>query len=152
MNVLRPSTLLLRQIARCVCDSKDPRVRAWAEAIDRKFSAVSIVKTYRGGRLCGYEVWRHLASAADDPFRHKARLWFGVRHWRSELGYEGAAIDMARRAARRLRGMSRRELLTWWKERANKARPAHRLPDDHLLEVRLDYSDMQRMSHVFQSP
>lgn len=151
MNVLRPSTLLLRQIARCVGDSKDLRVRAWAEAIDRKFSAVSIVKTYRGGRLCGYEVWRHLASAADDPRRHKARLWFGIRHWRSELGYEGAAIDMARRAARRLRSMSRRELHAWWTERAKKARASRRLPDDHLLEVRLDYSDMQRMSHVFQS-
>lgn len=151
MNALRPSATLLRQIARLVSDTKDPQVRAWAEAMDRKFSAVSIVKTFRGGRLCGFEVWRHLASAADDPSRHKARLWFGLRHWRSELGYDGAAFDMACRAARRLRGMSRRELLTWWQERAKKGRTAKRLPDDHLLEVRLDYADMQRMSHVFQS-
>lgn len=151
MNPLRPSTLLLRQIARIVADTKDLRVRTWAEALDLKFSAVSIVKTYRGGRLCGFEVWRHLASSTEDPSRHKARLWFGIRHWRSELGYETAALDMARRAARRLRGMNRRQLLTWWQERARKGRAKNRLPDDHLLEVRLDYTDMQRMSHVYQS-
>lgn len=125
-------------------------MRAWADAVDLKFSAVSVVKTYRCGRLCGYEVWRHLAPAGEDPRRHKARLWFGLKHWRSELGYEGAARDMARKAARRLRMMNRRELARWWQERTQaRMKKRVRLADDHMLEVRLDYSDLQRMSHVF---
>ncbi len=152
MNPLRPSSQLLRRLARIVAEVNDPQVRAWAAAVDLRFSSVSIVKTYRGGRLCGYEVWRHLAPAGEDPRRHKARLWFGRKHWRSELGYEGAALFMARRAAKRLRSMNRRELAAWWREltRARRRRSGRRLPDEHMIEVRVDYVDLQRMSHVFQ--
>lgn len=152
MNPLRPSTLFLRKIARLVEESADLRVRAWAQEIDRRFSRVSIVRTYRGGHLCGYEVWRHLTTSAEDPRRHKARLWFGLKHWRTELGYKSAARDMARRAARRLQAMSRRELAAWWQRHTRARRQRTRLqPDSYLLEVRVDYVDLQRMSHVFTS-
>jgi hypothetical protein len=147
MNPLRPPTLLLRRIARIVAEVKDPKIRAWADALDLRFSRVSIVKTYRGGRLCGYEVWRHLATAAEDPRRHKARLWFGIKHWRSEFGYDGAALDMARRAARRMRAMNRRELAAWWKQCTRRHRPTQ-LPE-YMLEVRLDYTESWRMSQAF---
>jgi hypothetical protein len=151
VNPLRPTQTFLRRLARIAEQSADARARAWADEVDRRFSRVSIVKTYRGGRLCGYEVWRHLASSGEDPRRHKARLWFGLKHWRTELGYEGAARDMARRAARRLQAMNRRELAKWWQQRTQARRSSTTWqPDEHLLEVRLDYTDLQRMSHIFQ--
>jgi hypothetical protein len=154
VNPLRPTPAFLRKIACIVERCADRRVRAWADEVDRRFSTVSIVKTYRGGRLCGYEVWRHLAPSGEDPQRHKARLWFGLKHWRTEFGYDGAALDMARKAARRLRAMNRRELRDWWEERTRARARAmvngrRRLPADHFLEVRLDYTDLERMSHVF---
>ena len=131
-------------------DLDDPQVRAWAEAVERRFSAVSIVKTYRAKKLCGYEVWRHLGAVPENPRRKKARLWFGYRYWRSELGYNGAALDMARKAAKRLRSMNRRALAQWWQQHCKARRTrTRRLPDDYLLRQRASYRDLQQMSHVF---
>jgi hypothetical protein len=152
MNPRTPSIGFLRRVARLVLAAEDPRVREWAEAMERAFSRVSIVKTYRARKLCGYEVWRHLAPSGEDPRRHKARLWFGVRHWRSELGYPQAALDMARKAAERMQSMSRESLVRWWQKR-QRYRAAHgaaRLPDEHLRDLRIDFNDLTRMSHVYQ--
>lgn len=121
MNPLHPPVMLLRKIARELADNEDPAIRAWVDDMSRRFSSVSIVKTYRLGRLCGYEVWRHLKSSMEDPKRRKARLWFGLRPKGIE-GQERGALTRAKRAAKWLADMSERELHSWWEHQQQQRR------------------------------
>jgi hypothetical protein len=125
MNPARPSLQLLRKIARILADHHDPEIRRWVDEMSRKHSSVSIVKTYRLGRLCGYEVWRHLRSSTEDPKRRKARLWFGLRP-KGKSGHEALALKRAKRAKKWLAAMSERELHTWWADQQRERREAVR--------------------------
>lgn len=148
MNPLRPSPLLLCKLSRYLRKTPDADVLAWRAEMRLDFGGASVVKTFRAGKLCGYEVWRHFHA---DPKRRKARLWFGIRHWQSELGYAGAARDMAQAAAERLCAMTRAQLRAWWnKHQRDKAngRAVAALPE--FEGVKLDFDDLARMSHVYE--
>lgn len=125
MNPLRPSLTLLRKIARLLAESEDSEIREWVDELSRRHSSVSVVKTYRAGRLCGYEVWRHLKSSIDDPKRRKARLWFGLRP-KGVSGQEEEALRRAKRAAKWLGAMSERELHAWWEDQQRQRRESVR--------------------------
>ncbi len=155
MNPLRPSPRLLRHLAGLLSSTEDRQARAWAEALaaiprparSPQFAHVSIVKTYRDARLCGFEVWRHLESSTVDPKRQKARLWFGCRRHGPKR-----AFTLAQHAARMLEAMSQRELHEWWGEyrAARKSkRTVTNLWRDEDSRDGLDFTDLQQLSHVF---
>lgn len=155
----RPSASLLRRIAKLLSGTPDRRVSDWIVKLNhaprpeprtREFRSVSLVKTYRGGRLCGYEVWRHLESSLDDPSRTKARLWFGRRRHGGQR-----ALNLARAAARVIEGMGRCELREWWTEykvaRAHGRKVDNLWRDERRFEDRVDFNDLRQMSHAFDA-
>jgi hypothetical protein len=157
VNPLRPTPAFLRQLARQVNPGKSRRVQAWLAAMQaipppprNLFHETTVVEVPRGGKVCGYEVWRHLAPYREDPRRPKARLYFGRRR----SGSLARARSLAYQAAAMLSRMTRRELHEWWSE--YKAARTTRRPvsnlwrDEPLHQDALDYTDHQQMSHLFR--
>jgi len=154
MNPLKPSPRLLRRIAHLLGATSDPGVCAWVVAMQalpkprpsNLFPGTSVVRTFRCGKLCGFEVWRHLGGLRENPSRKKARLWFGcTRH-----GGERRARQLAYFAAATMSKMSARELAEWWSE-YTAARAANR-PVSNLWrdEPRfLDGLDAAERKHLF---
>lgn len=139
---LHPSPRLLRLLAGIAAESRQVEVRGWVDAMSRRFAVVSVVATKRKGKLCGYEVWRHLATRRKDPARRKARLWFGLRP--QHLGGETVdAFGQAQRAAKWLASLSDRELIAWYHRQKVQREQARRLKQQQRREAK-EYRKRQR--------
>lgn len=156
MNPLNPSPYLLRILASQLAGSENKVIRGWVDEMTRHFAVVSVVETFRNGKLCGYEVWRHLASRRKDPTRRKARLWFGLRP--QHLGGETVdAHGQAKRAANWLATLSDRELIAWserqriQREQNRRLRAQKRSADrEHRRSKRLQQREERRRAKILE--